>query len=61
MRKQCRECRTTTTAEAPYCEACGSQFVRVPPVLIYDATWQGRAIAATCGMLAAMIVRMVFA
>jgi hypothetical protein len=32
MLKRCRECSTTTSAEAPYCEACGRLFVETPKV-----------------------------
>jgi hypothetical protein len=41
MRKQCRHCRSTTNAEAPYCDACGCVFAEVPPVLRYQANWKG--------------------
>jgi len=32
MAKQCPECRTVMPDLAPYCEACGCHFVKVPAV-----------------------------
>jgi hypothetical protein len=52
MRKQCRECRSTTNAEAPYCDACGCVFAEVQPVLLHAASWKGRIIAIAFGAIA---------
>ena len=57
MRKQCRECRTTTGDAAPYCEACGCQFRNVPPLLLHRATWKGRLVAIISGLLVAVITQ----
>jgi len=40
MPKQCRECQTVVDDCAPYCEACGCQFVRVPANSLTREKWQ---------------------
>ncbi len=58
MRKQCRQCRSTTNPEAPYCEACGCVFVPATPVDRQAACWQGRVIAIASGLIVAVFFRL---
>ena len=57
MRKQCRECRSTSNVEAPYCDACGCSFAGVSPLPDAQNKWQGRVISIVCGsvLLAAAV------
>jgi hypothetical protein len=61
MRKQCRECRSMSNIEAPYCAACGARFAYVPAFPLHAATWKGRLAAMACGLLAATIVHTFYA
>jgi hypothetical protein len=47
-----------TNVEAPYCDACGSDFKSSPPVLRHEVSWLGRIIAIGAGLLAALIVQL---
>ena len=54
MRKQCRECKSVWEAAAPYCQACGCQFTRVPPKQI-DPPWKYRLSAIAVGLAVAVL------
>jgi len=54
MRKQCRECRSVTNAEAPYCSACGREFDESSAPR-HAANWKGCVVAVAFGLLAARI------
>lgn len=55
-RKQCRQCHSTTNADAPCCDACGFDFTATPLALRFQASWNSRIIAAGTGLLGAATV-----
>jgi hypothetical protein len=66
MRKECRQCRSISNAEAPYCEACGCDFEPTPETSQSSiqwfgkpATWKGRMIAIGSGLSAAAVFQLV--
>jgi hypothetical protein len=57
MRKECAVCRSVTNSDAPYCEACGCDFGKVPALVKQGPSWLGRIlIALAVGLLAAGII-----
>ena len=57
MKQECRQCRTTTDSDAPYCDACGCEFTETPTPPRGKATWKGRAVAIACGLVAGVILK----
>jgi hypothetical protein len=59
MKKQCRDCRSMTNSQAPYCTACGYRFLDVPPLT--PSSWRNSLVAVACGLIAASILLATFA
>jgi hypothetical protein len=53
MKKQCRDCLTVSNSEAPYCDACGCQFWKVPAApLQLSSDWKYRTLAVVAAAFA---------
>jgi hypothetical protein len=61
MKKQCRECQSVINSEAPYCDACGCQFRKVPATpLQLSSRWKYRSLAIVASTLAIAVIQLVW-